>query len=56
MPSSRSSGSISKMGERGPPPPHPGTPGVPGSGAFTEMDPEQVPPNMKIEGQDWFAL
>lgn len=43
----RSSGSISKMG--GPPPVVP-------PGALADVDPESVPANMKIEGQDWFAL
>ncbi|KAI8332627.1 WD40-repeat-containing domain protein [Chlamydoabsidia padenii] len=25
-------------------------------GGFSEMDPETIPANMKVEGQDWFAL
>jgi glucose repression regulatory protein TUP1 len=27
-----------------------------GNGGFSEMDPETIPANMKVEGQDWFAL
>ncbi|KAI8099356.1 WD40-repeat-containing domain protein [Halteromyces radiatus] len=32
------------------------SPGTNSSGALADMDPEVVPANMKIEGQDWFAL
>lgn len=42
-----------------PPPPGAGPLGG-GSGApaagLADMDPEAVPANMKVEGQDWFAL
>ncbi|ORZ20762.1 WD40-repeat-containing domain protein [Absidia repens] len=27
-----------------------------GAGALNDIDPERVPANMKVEGQDWFAL
>ncbi|CAO3638781.1 unnamed protein product [Cunninghamella echinulata] len=33
-----------------------GPPPTTTSGGLNDMDPDNVPPNMKVEGQDWFAL
>ncbi|CAO3595379.1 unnamed protein product [Absidia cylindrospora] len=45
------SNSVVKPGA-GPPMQHPDV----SPGGFSEMDPESIPANMKVEGQDWFAL
>lgn len=39
-----------------PHPPHSATPTTTAPASLCEIDPQSVPANMKMEGQDWFAL